>query len=86
MLVKELALRWNGKGFPGGRNSLQRNGGNKNYLMVEINCIAAQKEIGGGNYKMASESQGCILEYLRVMGSRAVLGTQWMERDSLNYL
>ena len=37
VLVKELALRWNGKGFPGGRNSLQRNGGNKNCLMVETN-------------------------------------------------
>ena len=39
-------MRWSGKGFPGGRNSLQRDGGSNDCLMMETSCTAAKEEIG----------------------------------------
>jgi len=38
-------MRWGRKSFPNGRNSLQRDGGSNDYIMMETSCTAAEEQI-----------------------------------------
>lgn len=44
-------MRWSIKGFPGGRNSLQRGGGSNDCLIMVTRCTGAQKRLRMENYR-----------------------------------
>lgn len=49
-------MRWSIKGFPGGRNSLQRGGSSNDCLIMVTRCTAAQNRLRMENYREVREN------------------------------